>query len=229
MLDDWTDRSELGAGSQVRRTRRRACAIRTRRGARLRICIIGKYPPIQGGVAMRTYWRAHGLAALGHEVHVVTNAKEAVAPYRVLMRADDWARCSRRVRHRFGDGALDRPGRCVAVLHSDGEPLRFQARRHRGPRAFRTALRRHSFPLSRALWGRRAARGADHRGPARRPNGRKRCGAAVAPSAARGALRSRVEVGRGGDLRRRGRGATRSRGASIPRASRSTRGIVVAG
>jgi glycosyltransferase involved in cell wall biosynthesis len=43
---------------------------------------------------MRTYWRAHGLAALGHEVHVVTNAKEAVAPYRVLMRADDWARCA---------------------------------------------------------------------------------------------------------------------------------------
>jgi glycosyltransferase involved in cell wall biosynthesis len=45
---------------------------------------------------MRTYWRAHGLAALGHEVHVVTNAKEAVAPYRMLMRADDWERCARR-------------------------------------------------------------------------------------------------------------------------------------
>jgi hypothetical protein len=60
----------------------------------LRICIIGKYPPIQGGVSMRTYWRAHGLAALGHEVHVVTNAKEAVAPYRVLMRGEDWERCT---------------------------------------------------------------------------------------------------------------------------------------
>jgi hypothetical protein len=52
----------------------------------LRICIIGKFPPIQGGVSMRTYWSAHGLAALGHEIHVVTNAKEAVAPFRMLMR-----------------------------------------------------------------------------------------------------------------------------------------------
>jgi glycosyltransferase involved in cell wall biosynthesis len=59
----------------------------------LRICIIGKFPPIQGGVSMRTYWSAHGLAALGHEVHVVTNAKEAVAPFRMLMRAEDWKRC----------------------------------------------------------------------------------------------------------------------------------------
>jgi glycosyltransferase involved in cell wall biosynthesis len=59
----------------------------------LRICIIGKFPPIQGGVSMRTYWSAHGLAALGHEVHVVTNAKEAVAPFRMLMRTGDWKRC----------------------------------------------------------------------------------------------------------------------------------------
>ena len=59
----------------------------------MRICIIGKYPPIQGGVSMRTYWHAHGLAELGHEVHVVTNAKEVVAPFRMYMRPDDWARC----------------------------------------------------------------------------------------------------------------------------------------
>ena len=42
---------------------------------------------------MRTYWTAHGLAACGHEVHVVTNAKEADAPFRMLMRPADWARC----------------------------------------------------------------------------------------------------------------------------------------
>jgi glycosyltransferase involved in cell wall biosynthesis len=59
----------------------------------VRICIIGKFPPIQGGVSMRTYWSAHSLAARGHEVHVVTNAKEAVAPFRMLMRAQDWERC----------------------------------------------------------------------------------------------------------------------------------------
>jgi glycosyltransferase involved in cell wall biosynthesis len=59
----------------------------------VKICIIGKYPPIQGGVSMRTYWHAHGLAALGHEVHVVTNAKEAFSPFRMYMRAEDWAQC----------------------------------------------------------------------------------------------------------------------------------------
>jgi glycosyltransferase involved in cell wall biosynthesis len=59
----------------------------------LRICIIGKYPPIQGGVSMRTYWTAHGLAARGHDVHVVTNAKEVRPPFRMHMRPKDWKRC----------------------------------------------------------------------------------------------------------------------------------------
>jgi glycosyltransferase involved in cell wall biosynthesis len=59
----------------------------------LRICIIGKYPPIQGGVSMRTYRTAHALAARGHEVHVVTNAREVAPPFRMHMRAEDWARC----------------------------------------------------------------------------------------------------------------------------------------
>jgi len=59
----------------------------------LRICIIGKFPPIQGGVSMRTYWTAHGLAARGHEVAVVTNAKEAQPPFRMHMRDEDWQRC----------------------------------------------------------------------------------------------------------------------------------------
>ncbi len=60
----------------------------------MRICLIGKFPPIQGGVSMRTYWTAQGLAARGHDVHVVTNAKEAVAPFRMHMRTEDWVRCS---------------------------------------------------------------------------------------------------------------------------------------
>jgi glycosyltransferase involved in cell wall biosynthesis len=59
----------------------------------VRICIIGKFPPIQGGVAVRTYWIAHDLGARGHEVHVVTNAKEAVPPFRIHMRRRDWRRC----------------------------------------------------------------------------------------------------------------------------------------
>jgi glycosyltransferase involved in cell wall biosynthesis len=59
----------------------------------LKICVIGKFPPIEGGVSMRTYWTAHALAARGHEVHVVTNAKEVCAPFRMHMRAEDWERC----------------------------------------------------------------------------------------------------------------------------------------
>jgi len=59
----------------------------------VRICIIGKFPPIQGGVSMRTYWTAHGLAARGHEVDVITNAKEALPPFRMHMRQEDWKRC----------------------------------------------------------------------------------------------------------------------------------------
>ncbi len=42
---------------------------------------------------MRTYWSAHALAARGHEVHVVTNAKETQSPFRMLMRREDWDRC----------------------------------------------------------------------------------------------------------------------------------------
>jgi hypothetical protein len=42
----------------------------------VRICIVGKYPPIQGGVSAQTYWAARGLAAGGHDVSVVTKAAE---------------------------------------------------------------------------------------------------------------------------------------------------------
>jgi hypothetical protein len=42
---------------------------------------------------MRTYWSAHGLPARGHTVHVVTNAKEAQAPFRMHMRPQDWLQC----------------------------------------------------------------------------------------------------------------------------------------
>jgi glycosyltransferase involved in cell wall biosynthesis len=62
----------------------------------VRICVIGKFPPIQGGVSMRTYWTAHALAMRGHEVHVVTNAKEVRPPFRMHMRAEDWTRCEAR-------------------------------------------------------------------------------------------------------------------------------------
>ncbi|MFL6797938.1 MAG: glycosyltransferase [Xanthobacteraceae bacterium] len=59
--------------------------------------MIGKFPPIQGGVSMRTYCVAHALAARGHEVHVVTNAKEVQPPFRMLMQSADWQRCEARL------------------------------------------------------------------------------------------------------------------------------------
>jgi glycosyltransferase involved in cell wall biosynthesis len=68
----------------------------------VRICLIGKFPPIQGGVSMRTYWAAHALAARGHEVHVVTNAKEVRPPFRMHMREQDWRRCEAS----YGEGSV---------------------------------------------------------------------------------------------------------------------------
>ncbi len=59
----------------------------------MKICIVGKYPPIQGGVSGRAFRYAHALAERGHQVHVVTNAKEVRPPYRMIMRDEDWARC----------------------------------------------------------------------------------------------------------------------------------------
>jgi glycosyltransferase involved in cell wall biosynthesis len=42
---------------------------------------------------MRTYWTAHALAKRSHDVQVVTNAKEATPPFRMLMRQHDWQLC----------------------------------------------------------------------------------------------------------------------------------------
>lgn len=68
----------------------------------MKICMIGKYPPIQGGVSMRNYRYAHALAQRGHQVHVVTNAKEVKPPFRMLMRDRDWSHCEAD----YGQGAV---------------------------------------------------------------------------------------------------------------------------
>ena len=57
----------------------------------MKICLIGKYPPIQGGVCVSNYWLIHGLAKQGHEVHVVTNAGEVEDAYRKSFAEDDYA------------------------------------------------------------------------------------------------------------------------------------------
>lgn len=55
----------------------------------MRICFIGKIPPIQGGVCTRTYWMAYALAKKGHQVWVVTNANEAEPACRMVMLEED--------------------------------------------------------------------------------------------------------------------------------------------
>jgi hypothetical protein len=58
----------------------------------MRICIIGKYPPIEGGVSARTFDYARILAEKGHEVHVVTNAPEVEPQFRIWLDDADRAR-----------------------------------------------------------------------------------------------------------------------------------------
>src|SRR5882724_2208059 len=55
----------------------------------MRICFVGKYPPIQGGVSSSTYWAVRGLAERGHQVYVVTNASEVETRYRLQLDAAD--------------------------------------------------------------------------------------------------------------------------------------------
>ncbi|MHC2994682.1 MAG: glycosyltransferase [Candidatus Atribacteria bacterium] len=48
----------------------------------MKICLISKYPPIEGGVSARVYWLAKALGERGHEVHIVTNAQEVEEAYK---------------------------------------------------------------------------------------------------------------------------------------------------
>lgn len=47
------------------------------------IAILSKYPPLEGGIAAKTYWMARGLAARGHEVHIITHGLDAGREYRI--------------------------------------------------------------------------------------------------------------------------------------------------
>ena len=43
-----------------------------------KLCLIGKYPPIQGGLSRRMYWLARCFAELGNQVHFVIATAKAV-------------------------------------------------------------------------------------------------------------------------------------------------------
>lgn len=55
----------------------------------MRICLISKYPPIEGGESAKAYWLAKALGEKGHGVHIVTNAWEVESDYRELIEASD--------------------------------------------------------------------------------------------------------------------------------------------
>ncbi len=55
----------------------------------MRICLISKYPPIEGGVSARVYWLAKALGERGHEVHIITNALEVEEEYRERFEANE--------------------------------------------------------------------------------------------------------------------------------------------
>ncbi len=46
-----------------------------------KIAFLGKYYPLEGGNASRTYWLARGLARSGHEVHIIADRPEAGKEY----------------------------------------------------------------------------------------------------------------------------------------------------
>lgn len=46
-----------------------------------RILCISKYPPLEGGIAARTFWLARALAECGHEIHVVADRTDVSEQY----------------------------------------------------------------------------------------------------------------------------------------------------
>src|SRR3989338_10264888 len=48
----------------------------------MKILIISKYPPIEGGVSAQTYWLAKALGESGHKIFVVSNCWEVEPRYR---------------------------------------------------------------------------------------------------------------------------------------------------
>ncbi len=48
-----------------------------------RIALLSRFPPIEGGIASKTYWLARGLALRGHEIHVITHGITAGREYTI--------------------------------------------------------------------------------------------------------------------------------------------------
>ncbi len=55
----------------------------------MKICIISKYPPIEGGVSSHSYWFAKALGERGHKVFFITNALCVEQEYREFLEGND--------------------------------------------------------------------------------------------------------------------------------------------
>jgi glycosyltransferase involved in cell wall biosynthesis len=49
----------------------------------MNICILSKFPPIEGGISSKTYWLSRGYAAAGIPVHVISNGNTVEDEYRI--------------------------------------------------------------------------------------------------------------------------------------------------
>lgn len=49
----------------------------------MKLTVVGKYPPIEGGVSSRMYWLARALAERGMQIDIVTNAGRVENAYRI--------------------------------------------------------------------------------------------------------------------------------------------------
>lgn len=76
---------------------------------KIKICIISKYPPIEGGVSSETYWLAKGLGEMGHEIFVVSNCWEVEEEYRELIPENELDKLEPRNVHLFSTRSLSGP------------------------------------------------------------------------------------------------------------------------
>ena len=83
----------------------------------MKICLLGKYPPIEGGVSARNYWMARGLAERGHQVFVVTNASEVEDSFRMQLTDQD---------ERLLEPRFEASGGCVRVVQTPGTTLKYR-------------------------------------------------------------------------------------------------------
>ncbi len=71
--------------------------------ALLRVALLSKFPPLEGGIAARTYWLARGLASRGYEVHVITHGASSGGVYNTESVANSEAFPANLIVHRSPD------------------------------------------------------------------------------------------------------------------------------